>query len=286
VRDAIVFFSGGMDSWIHLLWARREFDTMMALYVDFGHKYAENELRHAENLCDYLGVYLKVVKLPFGEFEQADSFLPLRNLFLLQIGSYFSDNLVFGMLYHEGPPDKRSGFVTKMEKLLNAQYNDKKYFEKERKIRIWTPFATKTKTEMVSWYFKTMTDDYGFTPDFVSQLMKTIGCYDPVGSCGRCISCFNRWVALTNNGLEEEYSYYPPLWAAEQFLVGKKKRQSLVSPLAVLYKWKYVKEIYTAMKKVLCRNPFFVAVELWRSKDIQAFKDACIYPNRVRRVST
>lgn len=272
--DAIVFFSGGMDSLIHLVWAKMKFDNVQALYVNFGHRYAKNEMEAAHKLCNYFGIGLLRLDIPLGQFEQDDSFLPMRNLFLLQLGTYFSDNLVFGMLYHEGPPDKRPEFIHKMERLLNSQLQDKKYFLHDRKIKIHTPFADNTKTEMLRWYIKKATKI--IDSNMKGALFATVGCYSPIGHCGKCISCFNRWVALTNCGMSEKYNYSPPLWAAEQLIIGKKKRQSLLGLSVVLYKWKYIKEIYTAMRKVV-RSPIWVAWKMYRKKDVQVFRDRAYY---------
>lgn len=62
---------------------------------------------------------------------------------------------------------------------------------------------------------------------------------------------------MTNNDLiygKHPVAQYPlghPLvWAARQWLLGEKKGMKLLSFGAVFYKWKYVMELYRAIKKI------------------------------------
>lgn len=266
--DAVVLFSGGLDSMIHLVWAQGHFDKVQALYVDFQHRYALKEIEVVKNLCDYFGVQFTILTFPLGWVEQDDCFIPLRNLLLLELATYYSDNIVFGMLYHEDPPDKRPKFVAQMQALLRNQYRDKKYFERDRRITIHTPFASKTKTEMLRWVLS--------NGIWRSQLVyDTVGCFNQEGKCGQCIGCFSRWVAFQNCGMSERYNYSPAWWGVEQLIAGNKKRQKLLSIGWPLYKWKYLKEIHTAYKHVI-PSPLRTAYQVWKTKDRNYFGRALV----------
>ena len=79
-----------------------------------------------------------------------------------------------------------------------------------------SPFFEMTKTDMVSWYINRGEDP--------KLLLATRSCFgilhDP---CGKCGACFRRWVALTNNGLEEEYVYPITEWEGIPHYIEKMK---------------------------------------------------------------
>lgn len=265
-RPMVVLFSGGLDSRIHLHWAMGHSQNITALYVNFGHKYAQMELNVACAITTSLSVPLVVRNFPLGDVEQGDSYLPLRNLYLLQLATIYGDDIVFGMLYNESPPDKRPGFVKTMERLLNSQFQEKQYYDASRRIRILTPFQYMTKTEMLRWYLR-----HDLAAE--EEAKQTIGCYSPEGHCGRCISCFNRWVSFTNNRLTEPYKYPPYEWAVEKFVEGKKKRQDLTALSALWYKRHYIVEINNAYK-TLVDDPYKVALQVYRHHSVKPFLEA------------
>jgi 7-cyano-7-deazaguanine synthase in queuosine biosynthesis len=259
----VVLFSGGLDSRIHLHWAQQQTSNITTLYVNFGHKYAKMEMEAAKACVEPMGIPLIIRDIPLMDVEQEDSYLPLRNLYLLQLCTIYADNIVFGMLYNESPPDKRPKFVRKMESLLNSQFQEKQYYYRSRSIRILTPFQYQTKTEMLRWYIQNALDAE-------EEAKKTIGCYSPEGHCGRCISCFNRWIAFTNNGLRESYRYPPYKWAVEQLVFGKKKRQSLTALSALWFKRYYIAEIYSAYAQLL-EDPMRTAWQVHKQKSVEPF---------------
>jgi len=263
---AVVLFSAGLDSMIHLVWAREKFADVKAIYVNFGHRYAGIEIEAAHLICGEMHIPFFVTDVALGWAEHDDGYIPLRNLMLLEIASLFGDDIVFGMLYHEGPPDKRPGFVRRMQSLLNSQYRDKKYFEHNRQIKIHTPFSGSTKTQMLRWFLEKHSRH-------IMLVRHTIGCFSAEGDCGRCMSCFNRWVAFTNCGLHGSWKYSPPRWAAEQLIAGKKERQSLFALGAVAYKWKFILEIYSAMREIMS-SPIRTAYRVRQTKSIDTFNDS------------
>jgi 7-cyano-7-deazaguanine synthase in queuosine biosynthesis len=215
-----------MDSWINLCWVRSHgrdrFHPVKALYVDFGHRYAAKEKDAVTALLSYfrkeeVELITKEMHWLGEEFEDNTAFIPLRNLYLIQIASHYADNIVFGMLHGEQPPDKNPRFVARMERELNEQYA-KSVYQEGRHVNIITPFRNKTKSEMVAWYLShTWPDDWRVMPEpegvklARKHLFQTVGCFESGGGrCGICSSCFNRWVALTNNGLIESYRHGMP----------------------------------------------------------------------------
>jgi 7-cyano-7-deazaguanine synthase in queuosine biosynthesis len=262
---AVVFFSGGMDSFVNLSWAntRRKFQhpRPVALYVNFHHRYAEREIAAARALCPKLGpTSLWIRDLSLADIEDAKSRIPLRNFYLLFAGTYYGDNLVFGMLRNEQPRDKRPATVYLAQQLLRSQYAP------ERKIEIHCPFSRMTKTEMLAWYF----NQFGTSQKIKDLILETIGCYDPRGNCGRCISCFNRWVALVNNNVPGETYAAPPWeWALEQLSTGDLEHtNSVLDSLTQLwYKQKYIREVARAFRLAgVTKTPYKDAVHRWLAR--------------------
>jgi len=270
---AVVLFSAGIDSLVHLMWAKDLFQRdVQTLYVNFGHRYADREMAAAHRICDFLEVPLRLIDVNVGFAEHDDGFIPLRNLMLLELASYIADDIVFGMLYHEGPPDKRPRFISGMQRLMNEQYRDHKYFAEDRRIKIHTPFGEQTKTEMLRWFLRNF-------PHLRCLVRETIGCFDPAGGCGRCMACFNRWVALTNCGIHERFDYPPAQWAAEQLIAGRKNRQSLLGLGALLYKRRWLVDVYRALCEIM-PSPIQTAWRLQRTKDIAAYTEGLFAPVR------
>lgn len=246
--SALVFFSGGMDSWIHLDWAIRKWgqSNVEAMFIKFGHSYQDKELEAATILTDWAAVPLLELDLNLSGYEDMETHhLMLRNVFMLLMGSYFADNLVFGMLENEISEDKNPSFVRLMQKLLDSQYKEN-WHHGERKVKIWTPYSHCTKTEMLADYLKKGGDR--------RAVEKTIGCYNTeIGQCGNCLSCFNRWVALTNNEMCEGYNHSPLSFWSQTLRKGSGGK---MSPLLLWKKRRYIMEIASAMRKDGVTNPY------------------------------
>jgi len=263
---AIVLFSGGLDSMINLAWAKQHFSHVQALYVNFGHRYAQREMDAAIRICSEMQVDLRLMEVGIGMVEHADGFIPLRNLLLIELASYLSTDIVFGMLHHECPKDKRPAFVRQMQRILNQQYNQKVYFDERKQFTIHAPFGNRTKTEMLEWFLGNHATDYAL-------VFETIGCFSSDGGCGRCNSCFNRWIALTNCGLKETYRYSPPRWAAEQFVIGRRHGQSVFGIGQAIYRRRHIAEIFQAYRRIM-QSPMRTALKLYRTKSIDAYVES------------
>lgn len=269
LRKTVVLFSGGMDSLIHLHWALQDKsrDTV-ALYVDLGHKYVDTEVLQVEKLTHALGVKMYKRYLPLGDIEQTDGHISLRNLYLLELATIYGDDIVFGMLYHETSEDKNLKFVRRMQRLFNSQFSSKEFHDADRQIRILTPFSHFTKTEILIWFLR------GTLEDREALIRDTVSCYSPDGRCGRCMSCFNRWVAFENCGLRMEAFRFPPYeWGMEQLAAGKKRRQSLTQLSAIWFKRRYALELLKAYHSII-DDPIGVAWQVHRQKSILPFVEA------------
>jgi len=180
----LLLFSGGLDSYIAWNYLGRP-DT---IYFDIGHRYCAYEL---EKVKFFAPKTIINTSLRLAEHEKKDADIPMRNAFLLMLSSYYDSELVLVVQRGEMTiPDRSPKFFYEFQMWLS--------FLNNRPITITSPFFDMTKTQMVRWYIET-----GLSTE---DLLYTRSCYS-TGElpCGACSACFRRWVALTNNGLSEDY---------------------------------------------------------------------------------
>ncbi len=97
-QDAIVLFSGGLDSFLTY---RLFTSSVKALYIDFGHSYAPYEEHAARQLVDDL--WIVRVNVPFINFEHI---MPARNLLAIEMAQQFLEptgRIFFSTLFGEMP---------------------------------------------------------------------------------------------------------------------------------------------------------------------------------------
>lgn len=192
----LVLFSGGLDSYIAYHYCKKEFgETPKTLYVDLRHRYAEIEKQAVKDLIPDTIIDRR---LTLADWEEPDGNIPMRNAFLLMIGAKYDNELVLVVQRGEMDlPDRSFEFFEYMENLLTL-LND-------NYTRLLLPFSGWTKTQMVKWYLDSGLPTY--------KLFHTESCYsEPTNSgyfCGVCSACFRRWVAMSNNGLQEFYNVSP-----------------------------------------------------------------------------
>jgi hypothetical protein len=183
--DKILLLSG-LDSYI--AW---HFEGQpQTLYCALGHRYQSKEEQWISELVPST---IREHTLNLGLWEEPDAYIPMRNAFLVMVAAKYSDHIILTVQKGElSLPDRSPPFMH-FASGLTSYLND-------RNISITSPFLHMTKTEMVRWYL-----DQGLP---VANLLKTVSCYSGEDKpCGRCNACFRRWVAFTNNGIEEAYQH-------------------------------------------------------------------------------
>lgn len=196
----ILLYSAGMDSFI----ADYLLKPDILLYAELGSKYQPKETKKIyEQVRDCgIGDRLKVENLSFlGKHEQDNAHIPLRNLFLYEAGSLYGDEVIISALKGESSKDKSYEFRDKTSELVNYLLNDPNDTNK-RKVKFSMPFKDKTKSEILKEFIEKGGDIY--------KLEKyTVSCYsDEYERCGECASCFRRWVAEINNGIDLTHEYH------------------------------------------------------------------------------
>lgn len=179
----VLLYSGGMDSWIiDKLWK-----PDIKLFVDIGTKGSEEEKKRLPK-----DVIVKKLDLSQYEDKEKNYLLPLRNLILAEIGSYYGDEICIGSIGGSIHKDNTEEFREKTENLINYLYS-----ENGKKIKITLPYMNTSKTELVRLYKEA-------GGDLKEAFENTFSCYDPVNGkeCGKCSSCLQKIEAFKNNGYE------------------------------------------------------------------------------------
>lgn len=143
-KNALVLFSGGQDSTTCLYWAKKNFDSVVAIAFDYGQRH-EVELRQARLIAKMADVYFEVVDLhgTLGNSALTDwdravdgshpqiaelpaTFVPGRNLVFLTLAAsraFARDifDLVTGVCQTDfsGYPDCRRVFIESLETTLS-----------------------------------------------------------------------------------------------------------------------------------------------------------------------
>lgn len=192
----ILLYSGGLDSFIayHLL--REDGTLWQPVYVDMGTRYSDKELAALDaTLVPYIVLHLK----DLGAYEQENAFLPQRNLMLLSYvqGAMNADRIALAAVRGEYSRDKHKHFFEKASELLS--------YTAGKPVECFSPLLRMTKTQALRTYIK-----HGHS---VERLATTVSCYDARHrACGACMSCYRRWVAYENNGLEADWAFPPWQW--------------------------------------------------------------------------
>jgi len=189
----ILLFSGGVDSFVAYHFLGRP----QTLFFHSQSRYADKEMEVIKRLIPdtIIDYSLNLKDREYGE----KAYIPFRNLlFFLQAVKY-SDHVVVAGVADDRVSDKSEKAFQEFSRLASKLEG--------RPIKITSPFWKLTKSEVVHWYLMHIGN--------VPGLLQTTSCYDPIEHyCGKCPSCFRKWVALwvnvihldfLNDKLMEEY---------------------------------------------------------------------------------
>lgn len=215
MRTAILA-SGGLDSFLAWELLHHHYTTTN-VFVDVGQKYLQKERQAVQRLADAIQgfplVHVKAANL--SAFELPSGIIPNRNAHLILAAATVAERIALGVLKGEINSDKSQPFFFAMEFMLNIA-NRGQYWNGSvgKKYEVFSPLRDKTKSEAIADYLRRGKDP--------GLLHLTVSCYAADGErCGRCPSCFKRWVAMVNNGLHEAYDSPPLDWAQEQGILRK-----------------------------------------------------------------
>ncbi len=233
MKRAVVLFSGGLDSTACLYWAKKNYDEVIMLIVNYGSNEERVTNRVAEFFSKELGVPLKIVRLNFleefsklkgttlvgGETpkvtgkdlddmsiaqETAKSvWVPARNVVLISAAASLLDalgggDIIVGFNAEEGAtfPDNTPEFVEKMNEML--------HYGAMAEVRVVAPLINLDKRGIAK-LLKELDAKYEYSNS----------CYMPKGftedgkpiHCGECESCVRRHRGLIE-GIGEDRTIY------------------------------------------------------------------------------
>lgn len=190
----VLLNSGGMDSF---LVAESMIGITESVFVDIGQPYVDKERESALRIARWFGMNHREMKgAQIGQFEHSPSgIIPLRNAELILCAGQYGNHIHLGILANEVNSDKSPEFLRAMETLMTISCRPQ-YWSEGRDYRIHTPLGTRSKAKHLSTLWEHC-DRNASDPNWLN-LLQTVSCYDGGElHCGRCPSCFKRWVALT-----------------------------------------------------------------------------------------
>lgn len=180
----VLLYSGGMDSWI----IDKLYKPDVKLFIDVK---TPSSIEERKKLPD--DVIVKEFDLSEYETKEGTHLLPLRNLILAELGSYYGEEICIGSVGGSVHYDNNEKFRQDTENLLNYLYSE----NNTKKIKIVLPYMNTTKEELVKMY-----KEQG--GDLQEAFEKSFSCYEPINGkeCGKCISCKQKIKAFKENGYE------------------------------------------------------------------------------------
>jgi 7-cyano-7-deazaguanine synthase in queuosine biosynthesis len=206
MKKIAVLSSGGLDSFIAYRFGVKFYgeDSVTPVFVKYGQPYYDKENEAVTSLFGdkllRINADLACEKLDNVPTIQKQEIFG-RNLLLAFYGALVAPNVWIASLETEINPfavrDKSPEFNQLTSGLLSFILKNR-----QLKTTIESPFDSLSKTEVVTTGLK-----LGITPE---EITKTVSCYDPkFHTCGMCSTCFKRWVALSNNGIQEKMEHDP-----------------------------------------------------------------------------
>ena len=217
-RACLVVFSGGQDSTTCLHWALREFQSVVAVFFDYGQRHAA-ERSAAEAIAARLNVPLRIFRLDFfrelGGNALVDAslaiaaespvpagapgsglpntFVPGRNLIFLTYAASYAYTLgirdvVTGVCQtdYSGYPDCRDATLRSLEKALalGLDWSEPGVSKAEpgREFTLHTPLMFLSKAESVRWAV-----ELGAMESLALSHTCYEGAFPPCGTCPACV---------------------------------------------------------------------------------------------------
>ena len=221
MKNAVVLFSGGLDSTTCLAYAKSQGFNCYAISFNYGQKHSA-ELNAAKRIAEKMNVKHIIVDLPISQFGGSaltDSkldvpdftnsndipitYVPARNTIFLSFALGWAETLKAQDIYigvsavdYSGYPDCRPEYIQAFQKLANLAT---KAGVKEGNIFIRTPLIDLSKAETIK-LGVSLGVDYAMT----------VSCYkagEDGKACGKCDSCALRKKGFADAGISDPTKY-------------------------------------------------------------------------------
>jgi 7-cyano-7-deazaguanine synthase in queuosine biosynthesis len=195
-------FSGGLDSFVAYRFAEVHGYEPFPIWIDLGQPYREKEMVAVSRAP----FPVKMMRVDYVEsvdgITPEAQVIPARNLLLALIGAKYSPVVWICALESEldkytKERDKTPEFFHLSSGLFTYVFNVLR-----PETIVDSPFKSMSKPDIVRWALEN-----GISKE---QLLGTSSCYaETSGQCGRCSTCFKRWVAMELNAIDEAYEAQP-----------------------------------------------------------------------------
>ncbi len=218
--NSIVLLSGGMDSTLTAMIARRDSERISALHLNYRHRTERRELKAFEDVCTALDISdrlvvdieflraiggssltdetIEVTKANLEASDIPSSYVPFRNGNFLAVATSWAEAIRADALYigaveedSSGYPDCRRSFFDAFERAIAMGTKP------ETSIRIVTPIIHLRKSEIVRESIR-----------LGAPIGKTWSCYQSEdAACGVCDSCALRLRSFVEAGIADPIPY-------------------------------------------------------------------------------
>lgn len=216
MNKAVILLSGGLDSVVSLASRVTEIDFQLALLFDYGQKSFHKEFVAAQNIADFYGIKLDVVKLDFlknitsttlvSEEDvpevstlQLDNssitidsmksvWVPNRNGLFINIAAAYADSFNYDYIVIGANKEEANTFSDNSKDFINS-INESLKTSTNYNVQVLAPLIDCTKDEIVK-----------IALDCDAPLNLINSCYGAqTGHCGKCESCNRLKRALQNS---------------------------------------------------------------------------------------
>lgn len=221
MKNAVILFSGGLDSTTCLAFAKSKGFNCYAISFNYGQRHSA-ELNAAKRIAAHFGVKHIVVDLPISQFggsaltdkkidvpdfkgddEIPITYVPARNTIFLSLGLGWAEVLNANDIFigvssvdYSGYPDCRPEYIQAFQKLANLAT---KVGVEEGNIRLQTPLINLSKAETIK---------LGLSLGVDYQM--TVSCYKATNegyACGKCDSCMLRIKGFNDAKISDQTNY-------------------------------------------------------------------------------
>jgi len=224
--DFVLLLTGGLDSTLAYFRLLDEgYKSIFPIYVDFGHPYAEKEIKALHKLKIDFFYYKEIVPVRYdGPWEHI---IPARNLYLLGIASEIARDggeIWISSVAGETPEyggDKSLTFYKQAHDLIKTTSG------KDISIKCMNE---RTKSGWVSWFLNECLMDELTYEDKVGILKTTVSCFSGHShlNCGKCRACLRKWICLTYNDVDcDDMFEVHPYHGAGELVQEYKDRMSV-----------------------------------------------------------
>lgn len=222
MKNAVILFSGGLDSTTCLAYAKSQGFDCYAISFNYGQKHSA-ELNAAKRIAAHFGVRHIIVDLPISQFggsaltdagldvpdfsckhEIPVTYVPARNTIFLSFALGWAEVLKANDIFigvssvdYSGYPDCRPEYIQAFQRLANLAT---KVGVEEGAIRVHTPLINLSKAETIK---------LGLSLGVDYQM--TVSCYkadDQGHACGKCDSCMLRIKGFAEADVADSTLYY------------------------------------------------------------------------------